>query len=96
MRAAGNDADGTRLRGLIIVLWRAGIPISEALTLSESDLDSGRGAILVWHAEGDKRRESGMDRWTWDQPDSWLELRSTLPVGVPFCVRRGPTRGRRW
>jgi integrase len=47
MRAAGNDPDGLRLRGLIIVLWRAGLPISEALTLTESDLDADRGAILV-------------------------------------------------
>jgi integrase len=47
MRAAGDDADGTRLRSLIVVLWRAGLRISEALALAESDLDAGRGAILV-------------------------------------------------
>ena len=47
MRAAGTDADGTRLRGLIVVLWRAGLRISEALALTESDLDADRGAILV-------------------------------------------------
>jgi integrase len=28
-----------RLRGLIIVLWRAGLRISEALALAETDLD---------------------------------------------------------
>ena len=37
MRAAGDDPGGVRLRGLIIVLWRAGLRISEALALSESD-----------------------------------------------------------
>jgi integrase len=31
MSAAGDDADGLRLRGLIVVLWRAGLRISEAL-----------------------------------------------------------------
>jgi integrase len=31
MRAAGGDADAVRLRGLIVVLWRAGLRISEAL-----------------------------------------------------------------
>jgi len=40
MRAAGDDADAVRLRGLIVVLWRAGLRISEALALVESDLDS--------------------------------------------------------
>jgi integrase len=51
MRAAGDDADALRLRGLIIVLWRAGLRVSEALALTESDLDSSRGAILVCHAK---------------------------------------------
>jgi hypothetical protein len=70
--------------------------ISEALALAESDLDSGRSAILVRHGKGGKRREVGMDRWAWEQLDPWLKLRSTLPVGALFCVLRGPTRGRPW
>jgi integrase len=37
MRQAGTDNCGQRLRGLIIVLWRAGLRISEALALTESD-----------------------------------------------------------
>src|ERR1039458_5889478 len=86
MRAAGDDADAVRLRGLIVVLWRAGLRISEALALVESDLDSGRGAILVRHGKGDKRRDVGMDRWAWEQLHSWLELRSRLPGGALFCV----------
>jgi integrase len=51
MRAAGESADGMRLRALIVVLWRAGLRISEALTLAESDLDLDRGAVLVRHGE---------------------------------------------
>ena len=72
MRAAGNDADAVRLRGLMVVLWRAGLRISEALALSESDLDPSRGAILVRRGKGGKRREVGMDRWAWDQLSPWL------------------------
>jgi site-specific recombinase XerD len=94
MRAAGQTDDGTRLRALIVVLWRAGLRISEALALAESDLDLERGAILVRHGKGDKRREVGMDRWAWTQLNPWLELRQTMPVGPLFCVLRGPTRGR--
>jgi len=47
MRQAGDRTHGLRLRGLIVVLWRAGLRISEALALAESDLDQTRGAILV-------------------------------------------------
>ena len=96
MRAAGDDADALRLRGLIVALWRAGLRISEALALTESDLDPSRGAILVRHGKGGKRREVGMDRWAWEQLNPWLQLRATLPVGALFCVLRGPTRGRPW
>lgn len=96
MRAAGDDADAIRLRGLIVVLWRAGLRISEALALNESDLDPRRGAILVRRGKGGKRREVGMDRWGWEQLEPWLSLRDTLPVGALFGVLRGPTRGRPW
>ena len=94
MRAAGDGPDGVRLRGVIVVLWRAGLRISEALALNETDLDPDRGALLVRHGKGDKRREVGMDRWAWSHLEPWLELRRTLPVGRLFCVVRGPTRGR--
>ncbi|HEY1711521.1 MAG TPA: tyrosine-type recombinase/integrase [Solirubrobacteraceae bacterium] len=94
MSAAGETAGGVRLRSLIVVLWRAGLRVSEALALSESDLDLERGAILVRQGKGGKRREVGMDRWAWQQLEHWLQLRRTLPVGPLFCVLRGPTRGR--
>jgi site-specific recombinase XerD len=94
MRAAGDEPDALRLRALIVVLWRAGLRISEALALSESDLNPGRGSILVRRGKGGKRREVGMDRWAWEQLSPWLAIRARLPVGPLFCVLRGPTRGR--
>jgi integrase len=63
MRGAGDGTDGVGLRGLIVVLWRAGLRISEGLSLTESDLDPMRGAILVRRGKGGKRREVGMDQW---------------------------------
>jgi site-specific recombinase XerD len=96
MRAAGDDAHGRRLRGLIVVLWRAGLRIQEALALAESDLDQRRGALLVRRGKGGRRREVGMDTWGWEELQPWLELRLELPVGPLFCVINGPTRGRGW
>src|SRR3954463_1889367 len=60
---AGDTMHGQRLRGLIMLLWRAGLRISEALALAESDLDSRRGAVLVRRGKGGRRREVGMDDW---------------------------------
>ncbi len=93
MRSAGDEPDGLRLRGVIVMLWRAGLRISEALSLNETDLDPDRGGVLIRHGKGDKRREVGMDRWAWAQLEPWLGLRGDLPPGALFCVLRGPTRG---
>ncbi len=64
--------------------------------MTKSDLDADRGAVLVRHGKGGKRREVEMDRWVWEQFAPWLTLRATLPVGALLCVLRGPTRGRPW
>ena len=96
MREAGKGAQGARLRGLIVVLWRAGLRISEALSLAERDLDPERGALLVRQGKGGKRREVGMDDWGWEQLRPWLAVRTQLPIGALFCVINGPTCGRPW
>jgi integrase len=67
MRAGDDGPDGARLCALIVMLWRAGLRIGEALDLAETDLDRSRSAVLVRRGKGGKRREVGMDRWAWDQ-----------------------------
>jgi integrase len=94
MRAAGQDADGARLRALIVILWRAGLRIGEALGRAETDLDASRGAVLVRRGRGGRRREVGMDRWAWSQLEPWMALRRQLPVVALLCVIRGATAGR--
>ena len=96
MRAAGDGAHGDRVRALIVVLWRAGLRIHEALALRELDLDERRGALLVRHGKGDKRREVGMDDWGWEHLRRWVAHRTRMPVGPLFCVIDGGTRGRPW
>jgi integrase len=96
MRAAGETIHGQRLRGLIVVVWRAGQRISEALALAEADLDPRRGAVLMGRGKGGRRREVGMDDRAWEQVQPWLTARRELPVGPLFCIITGPTRGRQW
>jgi site-specific recombinase XerC len=96
MRAAGDGAHGRRLRALIVILWRAGLRIQEALALAEADLDQRRGALLVRRGKGGRRREVGMDAWGWDELQPWLDLRLALPVGPLLCIINGISRGRHW
>src|SRR4051795_565562 len=66
MRHAGTGLHAARLRALIVVLWRAGLRIHEALALGEGDLDPRRGSVLVRRGKGGRRREVGMDDWAWE------------------------------
>jgi integrase len=95
MRHAGDTVHGRRLRGLIVVLWRAGLRIHEALALAEADLDPRRGSLLVRRGKGGRRREVGMDDWAWEQLEPWLSDRLELPVGPLFCVSTAPPGGDR-
>ena len=49
MHAAGANAHGLRVLALTAVIWRGGLRISEALALTESDIDVRRGSVLVRH-----------------------------------------------
>ena len=96
MRAAGDCAHGRRLRGLIVIMWRAGLRIQEALALAEGDLDQRRGSLLVRRGKGGRRREVGMDAWGWEELQPWIDMRREVPVGPLLCVINGATRGRHW
>jgi site-specific recombinase XerC len=63
MRHSGEDRLGWRLRAMIVVLWRAGLRVQEALALAEHELDHRRGSVLVRSGKGGRRREVGMDGW---------------------------------
>jgi hypothetical protein len=96
MRQTTDDRHGYRMRAMIVVLWRAGLRVHEALSLLETDLDERRGSLLVRRGKGGRRRETGMDAWGWEQLRPWLAARADLPIGPLFCVIDGPTRGRGW
>ena len=64
--------------------------------LAETDMDVRRGAVLVRHGKGDKRREVGMDSWARAHIKPWQQLRTQFLVGPFFCVIHGPTAGPNW
>jgi integrase len=57
MRQTGDDRHGFRLRALIVVLWRGGLRVQEALALGERDLDprAGRWPCATARAGGGAR-----------------------------------------
>ena len=81
MRAAGDGAHGRRLRGLIVILWRAGLRIHEALALTEADLDQRRGSLLVRRGKGGRRREVGIDDWGCKNSSPGSNSASRFPSG---------------
>jgi site-specific recombinase XerD len=96
MRQTADDRHGARLRALIVVLWRGGLRVQEALSLGERDLDPRRGSLLVRSGKGGRRREICMDAWGFEQLRPWFAARVELPIGPLFCIIDGPTRGRSW
>src|SRR5215216_5871464 len=97
MREAADDRHGWRLRALIIVLWRGGLRVQEALVLGERDLDPRRGSLLVRNGKGGRRREIGMDAWAFEQLRPWLAARVELPTGrcsASSTARPADGRGR--
>jgi site-specific recombinase XerD len=63
MRHAGDRIHGRRLRALIVVLWRAGLRIHEALALAEADLDPPRIAARAPRQGRPPAAKFGMDDW---------------------------------
>jgi site-specific recombinase XerD len=96
MRAAGDGAHGRRLRGLIVILWRAGLRIQEALVLTEGDLDPRRGSLLVRRGKGGRRREVGNGRLGMAGAPALARAPPRTPHGPLFCVINGATGGQPW
>jgi site-specific recombinase XerD len=67
MRHTGDHRHGFRLRAVIVVLWRAGLRVQEALALVEHDLGPRRGSLVVRRGKCGRRREVGLDECGWEQ-----------------------------
>jgi hypothetical protein len=68
MRAADDGPHGRRLRALIVVLWRAGLRIREALALSESDLVT---VVARFWSVAARAADAVRSAWTSGPGSSW-------------------------
>lgn len=91
LRIQGGGQTPPRNRALIVVMWRSGLRVSEALGLEMRDLDRQRGTITVRHGKGDKTRVVGLDAEAWGYLDAWLAVRRAAGLRGPvvFVTRTG-------
>ena len=83
---------GIRDRALIVMLYRTGLRISEALALRPKDINFEIGSVTVLHGKGNRMRTVGIDPGANPHIEAWLERRDTLnvPTGAPlFCTMKG-------
>jgi integrase len=78
MRAADDGPHGRRLRALIVVLWRAGLRIREALALSESDLVT---VVARFWSVAARAADAVRSAWTSGPGSSWSP--GTRPPRTP-------------
>jgi site-specific recombinase XerD len=81
IRACSNRAPtGIRNRALLVLLYRAGCRISEALRLFPKDLDRTAGTATVLRGKGGKRRTIGLDPGAFAVVERWLDMRTKLGI----------------
>jgi site-specific recombinase XerD len=93
VKACSNRAPtGIRNRALIVVLYRGGLRISEALQLTPKDANRAAGTVTILRGKGGKRRTIGLDPGAFAVLERWLDRRAKLGINgrAPiFCTLKG-------
>jgi integrase/recombinase XerD len=82
---------GIRNRALIMLLYRSGLRISEALALKPSSVNLERHTARVLHGKGNKAAVRGFHPSAGDALARWLDRRAALGLknGPLFCTLDG-------
>lgn len=82
---------GLRNRALIVVMYRAGLRVSEAVDLRASDVDYGKGTIRVRDGKGHKPRTVAVDDGALVVVARWADRRRALGFtrGPLLCTLKG-------
>jgi site-specific recombinase XerD len=93
IRGCSNRAPtGVRNRALIVLLYRGGMRLDEALELRPKDVDAAAGTVAILHGKGDKRRTIGLDPGAFAVLERWLDVRRARGIGPRrrlFCTLAG-------
>jgi site-specific recombinase XerD len=87
----GDTLSAVRTHALLVVLWRAGLRIGEALRLRVSDVNFGAGTIRVLHTKTRQARTVGVDDRGLAVLSVWIEARKAAGIGsgLLFCRLHG-------
>lgn len=83
---------GIRNKALIVMMYRAGLRVSEALALRVKDIDFNTGAVRVLRGKGNKARTCGVDQIALGVIDLWVKKRGELGIkgtSPLFCTLDG-------
>lgn len=92
----GDTPTEIRNRALIVLLWRAGLRVSEALALRPHHVDFEARTVTVMRGKGGKRRIVGIDPAALMEIQRWMLERAMLGVKATaplFCTVQRPGRG---
>jgi site-specific recombinase XerD len=82
---------GVRNRALLMVLWRGGLRITEALDLKPADIDYDAGTVRILRGKGRKARTVGVDPGALAVVQRWHDRRRSLGLrrASLFCTIDG-------
>jgi site-specific recombinase XerD len=90
-----DNAIAMRHRALIVLLWRSGLRLAEALALRTVDIDQTTLSVRVLHGKGDKARTTATDAQALEVINDWLAVRDRrwkVDRNAPIiCTHRGST-----
>jgi site-specific recombinase XerD len=82
---------GIRSRALLMLLYRSGLRISEALALRPSDINMDRHSCRILHGKGEKATTRGYHPSADDALARWIDTRKGMGIrgGPLFCTLAG-------
>jgi site-specific recombinase XerD len=83
---------GVRDRALLLLMYKTGLRVEEALDLKPADIDHRQGSVRVLHGKWDRARTVGVDDGTLAIVELWEARRKDLGINgraTLFCTLQG-------